>query len=176
MRRVWAGAALVMAGCTFDPLGADVQVVDAAGPVDQAMLPPDAAAADAAPPCPAGWVLGGARCYKVQPQALAWNAAETACVDEGGTLAVIGDDAENELVRGLAGSPDPWWLGASDVTAEGTFVWVDGSALGYTAWEAFQPDNLFDEDCLEQGGDGLWNDAACENEQASVCERAGAAD
>ena len=157
--------------CTFDPTGADF--TDAAGPPDAGV--PDAPPADAEPPCPPDWTAAGTRCYLVLTEPLAWDGAQAACVAAGGALAVIDDASENERVRALDDQIDPWWLGASDLAKEGTFVWVDGSELGFTAWLTFQPDNLFDEDCLEQNIDGAWNDAGCEIEQPAVCERASTA-
>ena len=59
------------------------------------------------------------------------------------------------------------WIGASDVTSEGKWVWDNGAipiSPGYNNWNAGEPNNYNDEDCmfydfLEGFG---WNDMNCQ--------------
>ncbi|MFY7971085.1 MAG: HYR domain-containing protein, partial [Flavobacteriales bacterium] len=67
-----------------------------------------------------------------------WTAANTAANATGGHLATITSAGENTFLTGLGSN---LWIGLSDVTTEGTYVWVTGEAFGYTNWEGGQPNN-----------------------------------
>ena len=54
----------------------------------------------------------------------------------------------------------------NDIAEEGTFVWSDGTPLGYEAWVAGQPNDGAmgsSEDCMFMAAesDGAWKDADC---------------
>ena len=85
----------------------------------------------------------------------------------GGDLVVPGSRAEqNVLAEGYAG-----WIGLSDSAAEGSWVWVSGSALGSTSWAEGEPnDSGGVEDCAELRTDGLWNDRDCASALSYICE------
>ena len=103
--------------------------------------------------------------------------ASALCEGMGGHLAVIGDAQENALLTSAAGGVTVW-IGYDDLTDEGAFVWVDGSAADYENWSGGEPNDLFDEDCAELRSNGTWNDARCPGAQRSwICEAGdGAAD
>lgn len=69
---------------------------------------------------------------------------------------------ENEFVRSLLGNRDVF-VGFSDSDVEATFVWVDGSTVTYTNWEASEPDDDYGMgDCvIVIGTSGKWNDTPC---------------
>ncbi len=129
---------------------------------------------DEACPCPVR-VYGG-HAYEFCTQVGKWTVARDACAAHGGYhLVIVTDDAENQWVTATAAtfSGDPWWLGASDRDKEGTFVWVDGSPVGFAPWDNGEPnDQWWSEDCvgllIDQGGD--WNDEDCDSFSNFVCE------
>ena len=164
-------------GCAFDTAGRDEDPTPG-GAVDASIPPADVDArpadpsADAALPCPPGWIEAGARCYLVAADALTWADAQVACQAQGGDLVVLEDADENLQVSALAAARSTWWIGATDAAAEGTWRWIDGREADFDAWALFQPDNFFNEDCALQSSSGSWNDAGCEEALAYVCERA----
>jgi hypothetical protein len=120
-----------------------------------------------------GCALGlmGDHAYAYCPGPVAWADARTTCMVFGGDLVVIDDQAEQDF---LLGQPldAVVYIGLSDEAVEGTFVWVDGSALVFTAWNAGEPNNALDgEDCGQLAvATAVWNDIACATAGAFVCE------
>ncbi len=116
--------------------------------------------------------------YAYCPQALPFAQARTTCQSFGGDLVVIEDMAENDFI---VAEPTPatmgvggFWIGLTDAAAEGTFVWVDGTAPTFTAWNMGEPnDGGGDEDCGEMSTtSGGWNDVGCAMARAFICEAA----
>ena len=70
------------------------------------------------------------------------------------------------------------WLGATDITTEGTFVWENsGKPLAYTNWSNGEPNDLSHiENCLHMWcyfENGYWNDVPCDYKtfpQSTICE------
>lgn len=103
-----------------------------------------------------------------------------------GHVVTIGDVAENAYVRALGSGA--LWLGASDATVEGEWVWAGTGPEGgqifsigsvaqgafYTNWLAGQPDNGTNSDFLEMATGGQWTDVNGGN-RAYVIEWEGAA-
>jgi hypothetical protein len=102
-----------------------------------------------------------------------WADARAFCQSRGADLVVIANEEENLwLAQQNIGS---CWIGLSDATTEGTFVWVDGTALSYQPWHESEPNDYNGaEDCgeLYMGADvaGTWNDGNCANALPFVCE------
>jgi Lectin C-type domain len=172
---IWIAAMLAAAsGCVFDPAGAEP---GDGGPI---VVPPDGADAEVprdidagradASLCPPGWVAGGTSCYLPVTATVSWTAARDACLANNAHLVIIDNGEENVRVAALA-VDTAWWIGATDAETEGTWLWVDGSALVFVAWASGQPDNFFFvEDCAQQKPDGSWNDRNCTVNAAYVCE------
>jgi hypothetical protein len=132
--------------------------------------------------CPCAVARNGEREYLFCLDVATWEQARDRCSAFGFGLVRIDDAAEQEFVWTAAtdavGRQD-WWIGATDVTAEGTFVWADGTPLGFAAWAPGQPDQggaeeVLEEDCVElhEADDGLWNDLRCEIDYLDfICER-----
>ena len=58
------------------------------------------------------------------------------------------------------------WLGLTDIDAEGTFVWSDGTPYDFHDWKNGQPNNLNDGDCVHTLGflpnhEYEWSDVNC---------------
>ncbi|KAL9701596.1 hypothetical protein quinque_005037 [Culex quinquefasciatus] len=71
------------------------------------------------------------------------------------------------------------WVGASDLADEGNFHWHGtGRRVAYSNWARRQPDNTFDEHCVEAGLHEYqtlsmkwqWNDRNCKANRYFVCE------
>lgn len=108
-----------------------------------------------------------------------WDAAQADCVSRGGTLAAPTSAQEVAFVTSLPTMPTVLpdvWLGARDVTVEGTFSWVTGENLAYTNWRTGEPNNGgtsgVEEDCmvLEADTAGTWDDRPCGREYPHLCE------
>ena len=62
------------------------------------------------------------------------------------------------------------WIGLNDRTTEGTFVWQNGSALGYLNWLG-EPSGGSSENCGNfRQATGFWRDGNCNTNQNSFCE------
>jgi len=77
-----------------------------------------------------------------------WSQAKDACVSQGGYLATITSQAENDWVWSKFGvSPAYYagilgfWLGGNDAATEGQWMWVTGESWSYSNWDTGQPDN-----------------------------------
>jgi hypothetical protein len=107
--------------------------------------------------------------------------SEAEAIALGGHLVTIDDLAENAFVVALGlsgGALQPAaltgaiWIGLSDQASEGTFLWASGAPLGFTHWDAGEPNNLpcdpadaacVGEDFVHIGwwtSQGFWNDVA----------------
>ena len=90
------------------------------------------------------------------------------------------EELYNEALR-LNVTDRALWIGLSDVTVEGKWVWTDNETVQFTNWSHGQSDNAgWGEDCAalytfdDDGWVQLskWNDRPCwEANQATICER-----
>ena len=78
-------------------------------------------------------------CYRYFEGVLTWQQAEQSCVVWGGHLSSIKSSAENSLARSFSNAD--CWIGFSDLAAEGSWTWTDGSMSNYLNWGKMQPDN-----------------------------------
>ncbi|HJL19765.1 MAG TPA: C-type lectin domain-containing protein [Sandaracinaceae bacterium LLY-WYZ-13_1] len=109
-----------------------------------------------------------------------WRAARDHCASFGdGTtryrLVQIQGPTENGWVATTAGSVagGSWWIGANDRDDEDTWVWADGTGVGWTSWGSDEPNNGgigTQEDCVELYASGSWNDQECDSDRRFVCE------
>ena len=127
-----------------------------------------------------------------------WWTAQTRCIDGGHDgLASIRSALENEFIVDLMTSTgvsqNMPWIGSTDQTDEGVWLWSDGADFSYTTWASGEPNNAFnqrhvdngweaDEDCgnicwdsqCGSGTNGLWNDWPCLRDDSwtgFVCQR-----
>ena len=133
-------------------------------------------ALDNNPECPgclayeAPWGKTYDRCF----HELTWQEAEDDCVARGGHLASVGSEYQQQLLKDAAFSlwVTDWWIGLNDLEEEGTFVWSDGSEVGYENWNDNEPNDSGGEDCthFSSWGGGGWNDLPCDRQHAYLCE------
>lgn len=74
-----------------------------------------------------------------------WTASEAFAQSLGGHLVTINDAAENTWVSNTFTANGTInraiWIGLTDSTSEGTWVWASGESVSYTAWDAGQPNS-----------------------------------
>jgi hypothetical protein len=119
----------------------------------------------------------GRHAYLFVRQLKSWEDARAHCAARGYHLVTIDSAEENafldETTKSKAVFNISWWIGLNDRAAENSFTWEDGTPLGYTNWGTNQPDNFFEEDCVEivtYTADGRWNDIGCLTAHYFICE------
>ena len=119
-----------------------------------------------------GLGLNGDHAYYYCPGPVPFADARTACMGFGGDLVIIDDQAEQDFLLAQPLTAGANYIGLSDEAVEGTFVWVDGSALVFSVWGKGEPNNALEgEDCGQLAAPaGIWNDIACTDPAAFVCE------
>merc|ERR1712215_298458 len=122
--------------------------------------------------CDAGWTLTGSKCYKYEAGPSDYYDAMANCLGQGGNLATIESQAEQDAVFALLGSTGGW-IGLADFLDEGQFAWLDKTAVSYTNWRVNQPNNSNNnQHCVWIRTDGEWDDVTCKREEAFVCQKA----
>jgi len=80
--------------------------------------------------CADGWERYGDKCYQQFSRTLRWNDAESFCQDEGGHLASVHSEAQNDFLFTISGFAT--WLGGHFVETEGKWTWSDGSTWDFS--------------------------------------------
>jgi hypothetical protein len=177
-----AALALIATACSFEPAPLPAVADATPGPDGQVDAMPDAAP-DAVWPESACWsdagftLTYGEHRYRYGTNHRGFDGARIdECEAAQAYLVLVEDAGENAFLDDLTDSEDPW-IGLRDDVTEGVFHWVrDGGAgpplTGYTNWDSGEPNNQFDnEDCVHfWGSGGTWNDEACSDARAYVCE------
>ena len=89
---------------------------------------------------------------------LDWTSAQQNAINNGGHLAVINSQAENDFIKNIIPLSSAW-IGLSDLASEGNFQWVNGDPLVYTNWYPGQPNNFNNgQHTVELLNTGEWND------------------
>ena len=137
----------------------------------------------------------GGSCYTVSTRLESFSSASKSCAKDGGTLAVIRNADENNLVQELCGA-EACWIGLSEPPKSESYIWSDGTAAGkkgvwkgYTNWNPGEPNNWHgDEDAafMNYWGDlglpppwegdfslGKWYDAPRSMPIKYVCQKYG---
>lgn len=180
-----AAAVLVACNATIGP----AKVVSDAGSRPDAFVQAvrDATAAadafgpgDALPdaiPCEGGdrhfFDSGSGHCYLLFTSAVAWSDARADCANLSAHLATSTNRHENVVITALAAGDGAVWLGGTDASTEGFWVWVTGESMGFQNWGAGEPNGGTAENCmaLDAGNSGAWDDRPCSDTLAYVCER-----
>lgn len=105
-----------------------------------------------------------------------WDVAQRTCVRNGGELAMVDTDAENNALFKALGSrisASNFWIGLSDEASEGQFRWISGDPLEIPIWRQGEPNNAGGaENCAEWSStDARWNDLPCRTPLPSLCEK-----
>ncbi|XP_025414278.1 mannose-binding protein C-like isoform X2 [Sipha flava] len=113
-----------------------------------------------------------------------WYKAAQYCRYHGMHLASISSQEENDklekYIKDFGLGHEHFWTSGTDQAEEGAFFWLaNGRPIGFTNWNAGEPNNFKyengeEEHCLElwnRDGKGLkWNDSPCSFETFFVCE------
>ncbi|CAH3127383.1 unnamed protein product [Pocillopora meandrina] len=127
--------------------------------------------------CRVGWKDFGQYCYQFNLNKKSWPSAQISCVNQQAELVSIHSPVEQahiSLETGPHGLDSPAWIGMHDQGVESEFQWSDGSAVQFTYWDGWQPDNWRDsEDCanVRNVNDGRWNDQSCYNSLPYICKK-----
>eukprot|EP00058_Branchiostoma_floridae_P002826 XP_002588314.1 hypothetical protein BRAFLDRAFT_81457 [Branchiostoma floridae] len=93
---------------------------------------------------------------------------------DGGSLAIPRDAETNAFLISLRNSGPSAWFGLHDQREEGSFEWVDGSALGaYNSWARGQPDNReSNQDCVYYSASpkDKWAVSSCNLPKRFICQ------
>jgi hypothetical protein len=124
--------------------------------------------------------LGPAR-YMFCAGPASWEAAGTACAEQGMTLARIDSDEENTWIRATADANalSLLWIGSSDLAEEGVWRWPDGELVlsvaggvdppGYHAFPEPEPNRGRGSNCGMMYESASWHDQPCDYERSFVC-------
>ena len=101
--------------------------------------------------------------YLLGTAGLSWQEAQTEAAAIGGNLVTINDAEEQAfLVDRYGNDQQRLWIGLTDVNDEGTFEWISGESVSFTAWHEGEPnDHGGGEDFTELNFSwfsGAWND------------------
>ncbi len=115
----------------------------------------------------------GERAYLVcKAEPLSYEAARAFCASRGASLAVLETPEENAFLKDA--TTGSLFFALDDRVTEGTFEWLDGTAVTYTDWRTDEPnDNNGAEDCAGYAGaddDRGWNDFPCDGPYGFICE------
>ena len=112
---------------------------------------------------------GDGHCYVGFDDFQTWDAAQAICVGFGGSLVVIGSQAENDFLAPFIGVD--FWIGLNDQVTEGTFAWVNGEAVSFTDFDAGEPNNGGgNQNCVVVFEGGGWDDDQCGDFFRYACE------
>jgi hypothetical protein len=153
-------------GCVARPERCDGRDNDCNGIIDDAP--------SICPRCYQAWRGGSAYLFCTELRST-WSSALARCRRLGYHLVTISDFQEDAWVFAEANkySNDRWWIGFNDRNLEGTWEWVDGSAVSYQNWEPGEPNNQGNEDCGQINRFYpvmTWNDEPCETSLPYACE------
>ena len=123
--------------------------------------------------CPDDWIHWSGNCYKLNQDLLTWEDAAKKCSEIGGHLASVHSDEENNFIFQTSNNAVTW-LGGNDMSAEGSWIWSDGSSRSYTNWNSGQPNNNGNQDCQTIGYYAeKWDDDRCTVKRQSICKMRG---
>lgn len=108
------------------------------------------------PPPPAG-----SSKYQLSNGLKTWSQAQTEANSLGGYLVVINSAQEEANLKQLFGTAEEFWIGLTDTSNEGKFVWLNNDPVNYTNFATGEPNNFGgDEDyvSMNYGSGGKWND------------------
>ncbi|XP_015283239.1 PREDICTED: hepatic lectin-like [Gekko japonicus] len=119
------------------------------------------------------WEYFNGKCYYFSLETAPWMRAKSRCEEKFSQLVVINSMAEQNFIQTRTRNAR-YWMGLTDMDAEGVWRWVDGSDYntGFMYWKPGEPnDDGRNEDCAHLWGNGVWNDVYCTYLCYYVCEK-----
>ncbi|KAK6969768.1 macrophage mannose receptor 1 [Biomphalaria glabrata] len=139
---------------------------------------PVTTATTVSPNCYPGWQgdPNSDNCYQINRNMMSWLDARTACQTAGGDLTSITSVQEQFFLSGrlMSMAGNFFWIGANDRATEKGFEWTDKSPFAFLNWNAGQPDNSGESDCVViTKATGRWDDLPCNSRYGFICKRKG---
>ena len=108
--------------------------------------------------------------YKLYTDGKSWTEAEATCQGEGGHLASVLSDGEQEEARAAMGVEKYIWIGATK--EGGVWMWPDGSPWGYHNWAGGKGNSGDSSNCvfMHWGLDYKWWDFPCTDTNPFLCQ------
>ncbi|KAI4905092.1 hypothetical protein NFI96_030885, partial [Prochilodus magdalenae] len=112
--------------------------------------------------------------YFITIEKLSWRESRRYCQDKGADLVIIKSRDKQEFIDKAFGRTNSW-IGLTDVDSEGSWKWVDGSALtSLEFWWPGEPNDEINEDCAGtdvKNSGSSWNDFVCDLPMVGICEK-----
>nr|XP_023968145.1 killer cell lectin-like receptor subfamily F member 1 [Chrysemys picta bellii] len=129
--------------------------------------PPGPAGGSGCKLCPTDWQLRGDKCYWVSRARKTWSESRADCSARDSQLLVIQDPEELEFIKDLTKHSHLFWIGLSVSSSEKAWIWVDGSRLDQTLFQAPGP---AENSCGAVWGKWIHSDA-CSSVLHWICRR-----
>ncbi|XP_063399102.1 perlucin-like protein [Mytilus trossulus] len=121
------------------------------------------------------WVKFQNKQYMFVEEPMTWMDAQSVCRSIGGFLATVSKEKEMRFIKSMTRvSANNVWIGATDMFAEGHWVWIeDLEQMSYTYWYPGQPNEGKGGNCLVwYNYHGFnWHDSGCHNKFMFICQR-----
>lgn len=95
--------------------------------------------------------------YRLYLEKVTWQEARQKCARLGGILATVPEEQTHVFINKLSEGRN-LWLGATDEKVDKEWLWSDGTAMTFTAWDRGQPDNVNQKSYVLIRS-GRWHDA-----------------
>ena len=115
------------------------------------------------------WYYYNGKCYGWIDSKRTWSQSQSTCLSLGGQLTKMESQGEMEFLKGKFGG-NRFWLGATDLSTEGSWQWPDGSAVSWSYWASQNPDGGTSQNCaIWHNSLHAWNSIPCYFSRYSVC-------
>ncbi|XP_066275392.1 snaclec coagulation factor IX/factor X-binding protein subunit B-like [Branchiostoma lanceolatum] len=123
--------------------------------------------------CPGGYTMWRGICYNAFNTEKTFSDAAATCGEDGGTLAMPRDAETDAFLISLYTSVSykAHWFGLHRQRREGSYEWVDGSALGdYNSWAQAASDVPGDCVLYSPYLNGKWSKMRCDIKNYFICQ------
>ncbi|XP_022088456.1 macrophage mannose receptor 1-like isoform X1 [Acanthaster planci] len=124
-----------------------------------------------------GWASFGDYCYLVSDpntHQATWNEAQQQCNRQGGYLASITSQPEQDFINSMRLQMSPrFWIGLME-TSDNTYEWSDDVTSDFRFWDEGQPNDFAGEEkCVEMNMmlGGKWNNLNCGVKENYICKK-----
>ncbi|KAM3623584.1 uncharacterized protein V6R79_012972 [Siganus canaliculatus] len=118
-----------------------------------------------------GWTYFNGSFYFISSFEKTWNDSRDDCLQRGAHLLIINSKAEQSFANRFKKYV---WIGLTDSEREGTWKWVDGTALTTGYWSSGEPNGGKGENCGQIksfDSENSWNDEGCSVSHFWICEK-----
>lgn len=108
--------------------------------------------------------------YYPTTNVMTWKDAEAQAQTMGAHLVTVNDALENKWLRENFIALGSFWIGLTDETNEGTFLWTSEQPVSFVNWNSGEPNNSNNEDYVQMAASGAWSDASATLQTYGVVE------